>query len=333
MPLLILAFLVPQRAEVAVGIIAMTLANLINHPHFGHSYQIFYRSFGAKLTSHEYPSGLRARYLVAGVVVPAVLGTFFVTTFLAGNAALMGRGVHAMLFLVGWHYVKQGYGMLAVDSTLKRRFLPDATKRLLLVNAYANWIMTWVILNNSLSSAEGYWGLEFAALRFPGWFTALAWVAGLATTSVTIVELVRLWRAGTPLPVNGLIAYAVSIYLWRLLPLTIVGALLVPVFHSLQYLVVVWRYQLNAVNDPTSAGSGGPRRRFAGFILRGTVIGAIGFWVVPLALTLAVPYDHAVFGPALFIFMAWVGINVHHYFLDTVIWRRANPDTRRWLFA
>ena len=26
-------------------------------------------------------------------------------------------------------------------------------------------------------------------------------------------------------------------------------------------------------------------------------------------------------------------INVHHYFLDSVMWRRENPDTRRFLFS
>lgn len=33
------------------------------------------------------------------------------------------------------------------------------------------------------------------------------------------------------------------------------------------------------------------------------------------------------------LFAAWVFVNVHHYFIDSVIWRSDNPDARRHLFA
>ena len=32
-----------------------------------------------------------------------------------------------------------------------------------------------------------------------------------------------------------------------------------------------------------------------------------------------------------FIFVMW--INIHHYFIDNVIWRRDNEDVRKYLFA
>ena len=35
----------------------------------------------------------------------------------------------------------------------------------------------------------------------------------------------------------------------------------------------------------------------------------------------------------LFLFTVWIFINVHHYFLDSVMWRRENPDTRLYLFG
>jgi hypothetical protein len=31
--------------------------------------------------------------------------------------------------------------------------------------------------------------------------------------------------------------------------------------------------------------------------------------------------------------MFWIFINVHHYFLDNVMWRRENPDTGKYLFG
>ena len=44
-------------------------------------------------------------------------------------------------------------------------------------------------------------------------------------------------------------------------------------------------------------------------------------------------YDQAVFGPTLALFIAWTFINIHHYFIDNVTWRRENPETRRHLFG
>ena len=35
----------------------------------------------------------------------------------------------------------------------------------------------------------------------------------------------------------------------------------------------------------------------------------------------------------MFLFVFWIFINVHHYFLDNVMWRRENPDTKKYLFC
>ena len=32
-------------------------------------------------------------------------------------------------------------------------------------------------------------------------------------------------------------------------------------------------------------------------------------------------------------FTGWTFINLHHYFIDSVTWRRENPETRRHLFG
>ncbi len=128
----------------------------------------------------------------------------------------------------------------------------------------------------------------------------------------------------------------------RINPLFLV---IVPAFHSLQYLVVVWRYQLNrARSTPNAAirpGDSGWLRllpslgglRFAAFLLLGIGLGWLGFWGLPEWLGKTIPYDRPAFGPALFLFCFWIFINLHHYFLDSVMWRRENPETRRHLFG
>ncbi|TIP53695.1 MAG: hypothetical protein E5X56_33085, partial [Mesorhizobium sp.] len=119
--------------------------------------------------------------------------------------------------------------------------------------------------------------------------------------------------------------------------------LVVPALHSLQYLAVVWRYQTNVERDRSDAATEpkfkvlsilGPmyRLRVLGFIIIGSILGILGFWLVPIALSVLVPYNKEVFGSSLFLFIAWIFINVHHYFLDNVMWRRGNPEVSKYLF-
>jgi hypothetical protein len=130
-------------------VIAVTLglANVINHPHFACSYQIFYRNFRDKLLGSGLPASLRLRYAFAGIAVPLALCGFFLAAVAAGDAVLLGRAANLMTFLVGWHYVKQGYGMLMVDAVLKRNFFSAEEKKILVFNSYACWLATWLYGN------------------------------------------------------------------------------------------------------------------------------------------------------------------------------------------
>ncbi|MDX1423261.1 MAG: hypothetical protein R3322_08990 [Kiloniellales bacterium] len=337
----------PSR-ELMIGVAAtaLLLANVLNHPHFANSYQIFYRNFRRKLLGPDYGPVLRLRYFVAGLLVPAALIGFFAVSLQRGDARMLGLGGNLMLFLVGWHYVKQGYGMLIVDSVLKRRFFAPHEKKILLANAYACWILYW-LLANWLVSEHALQGLTYYSFAVPAGLVYAAMAAAGATGAAALAVLARKCaKEGAKAPINGVVAYLVTLYLWvlfgRLDPLLL---LLVPAFHSLQYLVVVWRFQLNYESSRADAaerpGEGRLARfapptaalRFAAFVTIGVALGYVGFWGAPQWLASLVPYDQDVFGASLYLFVFWIFINVHHYFLDNVMWRRENPDTGRYLFA
>jgi hypothetical protein len=116
---------------------------------------------------------------------------------------------------------------------------------------------------------------------------------------------------------------------------------IVPTFHSLQYLAVVWRYQLNAGERGAGAAAPAAVSRivpaqwagFAFFIGVGVVLGFLGFQGIPRSIDALLPYNHRVFGPSLFLFAFYIFINIHHYCLDNVMWRRGNPDVQQYLFT
>lgn len=345
--LLPLFFLLPAGAhEASIATVMLVIANFLNHPHFAHSYQIFYRDFGAKTLGADYAGPMRARYLFAGVVVPILLALFFVVALLQPDARLLGYGGNIMVFFVGWHYVKQGYGMLMVDAALKQRYFPAEDKKVFLVNAYAIWAFQWLYANAALSERT-MWGLSYYSFDIPAPLIGAAGAAALATSAMTLWTLARRWRAnGGNLPTNGVVAYLVTLYGWSLfiqvVPLVV---LIVPALHSLQYLAVVWRHEANYAKHKIGGDElpeGRLLRWFLGkryraavarFILVGTGLGLLGFWGLPLAFQAVLPINTEIFGPTAFLFVFWIFINVHHYFMDNVMWRRENPDTRRYLFG
>jgi hypothetical protein len=325
------------------AVLITTLMTIINQPHFAHSYQMFYRNYREKAFGASYPQALRLRYLIAGLLVPVVLIAFLAGAALAGSARVLAYGANAMFFLVGWHYVKQGYGILIVDSVQKRMMFSDSAKSILRANGYAGWFAAWLGLNHAISTRNDYIGLVYFSLPLPAWIYQSA-IAVLVVTSVaTAAALVQRWReAKGQLPWNGLVAYLTTLYLWVIFvhfnPLVLA---VVPTFHSLQYLAVVWRYQLNAGAE--RAATSAPSRlarflppqwsSFVVFIAIGVLLGFLGFMGIPRSIDALLPYDKHVFGPSLFLFSFYIFINIHHYFLDNVMWRRGNPDVQQYIFA
>ncbi len=331
------------RAPVATTM--LLIAHLVNNPHFAASYQIFYRGFAQKAFRPDLGRAMQARYLFAGIVAPVLLVAFAAIGVLRGDALLLGYGGNIMALFVGWHYVKQGYGMLMVDAALKRKFFNVPEKRVFLVNSYLVWIFAWLSINATVSRQQ-LWGLQYYTFAVPAPIVTAAGLAAVASGLVALWILFARWRKGAGLPINGVLAYAVSLYLWILfVQINPLWLLVVPALHSLQYLTVVWRYELNyekgkgtALEPPAISilerifG----RRYYQGmalFAATGVVLGYLGFWGVPMLLDSLVPYKKDAFGGTMFLFVFWIFINVHHYFLDNVMWRRENPDTRRYLFG
>ncbi|CDX54605.1 conserved membrane hypothetical protein [Mesorhizobium plurifarium] len=337
-------FFVPHEYEGSLAATMVVVAYLVNYPHFAHSYQIFYRNFGRKARGDGYDRSLQLRYIFAGVIVPAIMVLFFAYGAATSNTRLLGFAANAMFFFVGWHYVKQGYGMLMVDAVLKRKFFDNRDKKVLLANSYAVWILAWLQTNMAVTAGQ-YYGLQYYTFAAPSWITDIVLAAAVASTAATLLMLASRWRKnGGGLPYNGIVAYVASLYLWILIArINPLWLLVVPALHSLQYLAVVWRYQTNVERDVLDAARDqepkilsvlGPRYKLRvwGFIIGGAALGYLGFWLIPFMLTALVPYDKQVLGSSLFFFIVLVFINVHHYFLDNVMWRRGNPEVSKYLF-
>jgi hypothetical protein len=342
-PLLLMLPVAEYRSSVYFTMLSLAL--VVNNPHFAHSYQIFYRGFRAKAFAAEHSRAMRMRYLFAGVAAPILLALFFAAAIFGNDLRLLGYGVNAMILFVGWHYVKQGYGLLMVDCTLKRQFFAPREKKVLLANGYAVWLASWAAVNASIAR-EDVWGIAYYTFDLPTWAVVLPATVAAATSGAAAWMLAARWRLDRTLPVNGVIAYGASLYLWlAFAAINPLWFLVAPALHSLQYLAVVWRFQLNYEAARLARADHAPRsvlRRLAGdsavrhtmlFGLGGTGLGLLGFWLLPIIAGTLIPYDRGLYGASLFLFVAWVFLNIHHYFIDNVIWRRENPEAKAYLFT
>ncbi|MEM9704572.1 MAG: hypothetical protein AAF850_00695 [Pseudomonadota bacterium] len=324
----------PDAAYPAFTAAGLALTLIINHPHFAHSYQIFYANFSDKLSGRGYASGLRARYWFAGVIAPTLLVLGVLGSFATKNAAVMGALINLMFFMVGWHYVKQGYGMAMLDAAIKRRFFSNLEKRILLINAYATWAFSWCYIGRVLEERK-YYGFEAPLITAPEVIFFTSAVIAIGTFLALTASLVyRLAVQRKTLPWNGLFAYGISLYPWLLFrevnPLFFI---LVPAFHSLQYMTVVWRYKLNELETKRPETEKKSRFGFLRFYGVAVLLGFFGFYGAPIILTTTFNTEQSFFGAGIYFLMFSLFINVHHYLLDNVMWRKGNPDVAERLFS
>jgi hypothetical protein len=329
-----------QAVEASAMWWGFALSNVINFPHFAHSYQLLYTGIGARLFPAASSLKVRLRYTWAGFVAPALIGGFLFAAYHNGDVRMLSYAANAMAFTSGWHYVKQGYGVIAVLSAIRRIYYSEIEKRLLLLNGYVVWIYSWMELNETFYQKKVY-GITYFTFDIPPMLLTIgATAAALTTAAVVVAFAVRIVVRKLPVSWNGVVGYGCALYLWLLaFHYDLIFAIFIPAFHSIQYLLFTWRYQLNKVSSEAGekeieAHSSRPIGvQFAKFVVTGIVLGWAGFIGLPAAFHSGLSPDEAVWGPSVFVFIFMMWINIHHYFIDNVIWRRDNEDVRKYLFA
>ena len=325
-------------AELAVSFTAFYAAWVINDPHFAVTYLLFYKDARQRALDSAIPRAQRIRWVIAGVVVPLALAAWAIGALAAHSAQAIGWMVQLMYLLVGWHYAKQGFGVLSVLSARRGVRLSPQERTAILFHCYAGWAFAWA---NPATPAGEYEekGVVYTALAHPRWLEIAAGaVLAASTIAVAWVLLARWRRERRTLPLAPLTGLLVTVWSWTIFssfdPLV---RYVIPGLHSIQYLYFVWlmkRNEARAEEGPPAFGR--PVAVRLGLLAVSAVgLGAMLFHIRPTFLDTALvprpprgqvttdPLGETPYFAALFVF-----VNIHHYFMDHVIWRRENPDTR-----
>lgn len=326
-----------EQSEYLVSFWAFYAAYLINDPHFGVTYFLFYRGARGRLLGPSFSGAQRARYAVAAIAIPIVMLAWISWALVQSSGEALGGLIQVMFFLVGWHYVKQGFGVMMVLSARRGVGFSQHERWALLSHAFAAWAYAWsspAEIGNQYEES----GIVYTALAHPAGLEHVTGGLFFLSGGILVWFLIRKWlRERTFPPLAALTGYVMSLWLWTVYssfdPLM---AYVIPGLHSLQYLYFVYLLKKNEAR----AEQGEPKfgrpvgARLAVLAISSIVLGYLILTGIPNFLDETLMGTHAESAPAgplgatPFLAAFVVFVNIHHYFMDHVIWRRENPETK-----
>ena len=328
-----------DSSELAVGFAMFQAAHFLNDPHFSVTYLLFYKDWRQRAFGSEWGLAQRTRYLVAGLLVPTLLVAWAALALIGRSAQTLGWMIQLMFLLVGWHYAKQGFGVLTVLSARRGvRFTADE-RSVILGHCFAAWAFAWAnparVAGEFEEKGVVYWGPTH-----PSWIELTTGVLLALSTVALSVKLGAKWRREGRLPLTPLLGFLATIWFWTIYTgLDPLVRYVIPALHSIQYLYFVWLMKRNEARAAEGPPLFGPpvTTRLTALAASALILGWVLFRGAPsmldATLASALRAGHAGaaqtgLGDTPFFAAFFVVVNIHHYFMDNVIWRRENVATK-----
>ncbi|MGK3996922.1 hypothetical protein [Sorangium sp. So ce1024] len=324
-------------AELAVGFLTFHAATVINDPHFAVTYLLFYKDARRRALGGDLAPAQRARYIAAGLLVPLALLAWAGAALATGSARIMGWMIQLMFFLVGWHYVKQGFGILTVLSARRGHRFSPTERRAILAHCFAAWAYAWASPADPGREVSEK-GVIYTSIAHPPGLELATGIAFGVSAIALLWALGRRWRAERrPPPIEPLAGFFITVWLWTVYSsLDRLMVYMIPALHSVQYLYFVWLLRRNEAREAEGPPTFGKptAQRLAVLAASAVALGWLLLRGVPAfldgALMMRASGREAIagLGETPYLAAIYVFVNIHHYFMDSVIWRRDNPDTR-----
>ena len=328
-----------------------SLSLLVNYPHFLISYKLAYSRGRAFVISHWWQL----------VVVPALMiGTFAfayayyavpvqqlpVVSLLSRDLSGLGKNAmvvsgprlgdllfgltfNVMIFTVGWHYTKQVFGCMMVYAYFdKYKFTPHQrtlTKYALLSIWWLNFVSA-----NAAGAQNNFSQFKYYAFDLPDILVPMTTFLVYGGFVLVVYEVFwKNYREHGQAPGVNMVVPFLALYVWWL-PVTRQYEfyfLLTPFFHSLQYLAFVYKME-----DTRLRGLKHPEVRGTILAFSIVVAGWLAFEFVPNEVDTALGTFNS-WQMFFFFTAAMLFINIHHYFIDNVLWRFKDPEIQKYLLA
>lgn len=298
-----------------VAVIMFYLAFFVNSPHFMISYEIFYSEGFKKIMSSQ-------KFFFAGIIVPVFLLCIIWIGFISQSKIPFLFMLISMFFLVGWHYIKQTYGCFIVYSAGNKIYYNKLEQSIIKFSLYPLWVFSFLKLFTS-DHMKDYWGLEY---NFSGVLVKYDKIIAYSSLLGFLLFLIIIFYGFFIKKIKpNLIALTpmIIVYIW-MSPLfwNEIYFYMIPFFHSLQYFLFSGAYTKNKIERDSSG--------FKGWLIwwgGAFILGSLFFEILPKYFD-SIFYVGNAITPNLFLISFIFFINIHHYFIDSVIWRGDNIEVR-----
>ena len=339
-----------KALAVAIPGIALPLAYWVNYPHFMASYKFAYMQgknfiydnwfqlifvplaliFTVFISFTYWSSSISDSAFVG--LVNGIFDTVGLKTRLGlypnFGSEVLGALVILLFFSVGWHYSKQTFGCMMVYARLDNYRMGNIERNVLRYSLLSTWWVTWLYSNCS-EGTYVFYGLNVHRLNLPYvWFQASYVVLGIMFLSVTIT-FIRIYNRDKKLPSVNFLVPMFALLIWHI-PIFANPQYfyILAFFHSLQYFPFVAkvekaRYKKN--NRPWH------NVRLLSFFAIMMFFGFLSFDYLPTSID-QINNSQNLLHVSFFMIAFLIFINIHHYFIDNVLWRFKNRQVRELLF-
>ncbi|MCC6574577.1 MAG: hypothetical protein IT462_12400 [Planctomycetes bacterium] len=265
----------------------------------------------------------RQHWMLVTILPVVVVGGVVASAFVIGFWTLPT----AYFYWQSWHFARQSYGMERMYWRKAGGLGPDWATRAVI---YA--VPLWAILNRSFQRHFEYLRMEVRWLPVDQWMVLLAGGVALGSVAVwafTRVALAR--REPAKLAHMGYLLTHVGIFAfsYAVLENPDHGWLAVSIWHSLQYLMIVWMYHNNRFK-----GGVDPKHRFLSALAQPRNL--VVYLAICMALAAAIYFgikasgDLIKYNGVALLLMLYPVVNFHHYIVDALIWKlRKKPVARQ----
>lgn len=289
------------------ALVSVYLAWVINWPHFSATnHRLFRRGTNLRdypLTAFAIPVVVLAG-AVASFAEPAEIAPYFLKVFLLWSP---------------YHFSGQNVGLSLLYAKRAGFEFKNWERRALAYFTFSTFLAT-TLQGETSGGASSYYQVALPSLHLPREFGSAGWYLLYASAAVCVFAIVRrLFKRERFFPLITLVP-PLAQFTWFVVGWRVPSFYyFVPMFHSLQYLLVAWAMHLSERAREVKPTRGFAWRQSIQWASINILGGAALFWGLPqLAVWrgIALPLATGVLIAA---------VQIHHFIVDGVIWKLRNP--------
>jgi len=320
-----LAFLIPNHTtgggRVNFGD-ALILQALLNWPHFMASYRLLYL-----------PVENIKKYKSSSIFVPAALIAIIIIAIISGDGT-QGGVLHVdqqisylvwlgAAFYLAWHYTGQAWGMISSFSHLAGIKMDNLERKT--IRTGLRILLAWHVVWGAQDLPEAWLG---GAHQYVDDLLQLMSIAAVLALIAGSAAFLRIKKRTGKSPTIQMLAPWLAIYLWYLVLYFEPSAYIyVQLSHSLQYLIFPLRVELNRRGYYKLDTNAAKQLLWSTRYYVVLIASGLMFFYLPGKLFESGSQTYSI------AFLIASAISIHHYFVDSCIWKISNPDVRQSLFC